>query len=196
MKSSSSMSEKRGLILANEQLLARKVAADVIDKPQLALWMILIPVFFVFYFFHLKRYKNGLRDFIKHFLTTRKRVLDATCEAAEAGLEADLEAIVDVSDTPDETKDEYRLWVKALSEYFTILIQARGDTFPELVQSTYKNQTAYLLAVNKLNSTERSFNKVLTPYLPDDEGNVGTVVKMMERSVEEFRRNQAEEIFS
>ena len=50
MKSSSSLSEKHDLILANEKLLAQKVAADVIDKPQLALWMIVIPVFFVFYF--------------------------------------------------------------------------------------------------------------------------------------------------
>ena len=196
MKASLSLSEKHDLILANEQQLAKSVAADVIDKPQLALWMILIPVFFVFYFFHLKRYKNGLKDFIRHFLTTRTRVLGAAFNAAETDKKIDIEAILDVSDAPDETRDEYRSWVAALSEYFDLLIKAQGETFEELVRSTYKNQTAYLLAVNRLNSTERLFNKALTPFLPDDEGNIVTVVEVMEKSVENFRRNQAEEIFS
>jgi len=196
MKASLSLSEKHDLILANEQQLAKSVAADVIDKPQLALWMILIPVFFVFYFFHLKRYKNGLKDFIRHFLTTRTRVLGAAFNAAETDQKIDIEAILDVSDAPDETRDEYRSWVTALSEYFDLLIKAQGKTFAELVRSTYKNQTAYLLAVNRLNSNERLFNKALTPFLPDDEGNIVTVVEVMEKSVENFRRNQAEEIFS
>jgi hypothetical protein len=51
MKSSLSLSEKHEFILANERHLAKNVAAEVIDKPELVLWMILISVFFVFYFF-------------------------------------------------------------------------------------------------------------------------------------------------
>ena len=39
----------RDLILAHERRFAGHVAGEVVDKPVLALWMILIPVFFVFY---------------------------------------------------------------------------------------------------------------------------------------------------
>ena len=35
----------------------------------------LIPVFFFFYFFQLKRYKKGLKEFSGNFLISRKRSL-------------------------------------------------------------------------------------------------------------------------
>ena len=38
----------RDRILAHERSFARHVAGEVVDKPVLAMWMILIPVFFVF----------------------------------------------------------------------------------------------------------------------------------------------------
>jgi hypothetical protein len=195
MKSSLSLSEKYELIFANEKQLAKNVAADVIDKPQLELWMILIPVFFVFYFFHLKRYKNGLKEFIRNFLITRKRVLDATCEATQAGKDVVVAELVDVSDAPGETKKEYQAWVTALKDFFRLLLQAQGNSYAELVKSTYKNRTDFLLTLHKLNTAERTFNKALTPFLPDDEGNIANVVKTMEASVEKFRRDQANEIF-
>ena len=195
MESSLSLSEKYELILANERQLAKNVAAEVVDRPELVMWMILIPVFFVFYFFQLKRYKNSLKDFVRHFLMTRKRVLDAIYEAVELEAEVDVDALVDVSDAPEETKDEYRFWVTALIEFFQELIQAQGVTYPELVKSGLKNRTTYLLAVNKLNNVERTFNKALTPFLPDDEGDIANIVKTMEQCVETFRKEQVKEIF-
>lgn len=195
MESSLSLSEKYELILANERQLAKNVAAEVVDRPELAMWMILIPVFFVFYFFQLKRYQNSLKDFIRHFLMTRKRVLDATYEAAELETVVDVDALVEVTDAPEETKDEYRFWVATLVEFFQKLIQAQGVTYPELVKSGLKNRTSYLLAVNKLNNVERTFHKALTPLLPDDDGDITNIVKTMEQSVEKFRKEQVKEIF-
>ena len=139
--------------------------------------MILIPEFFVFYFFQLKRYKHSLKDIIGHFLMTRIRVLDATYEAAELGGKVDVAVLVDVSDAPKGTKDEYRFWVTTLIEYFEALIQTRGVTYSELVRSTLKNRTTYLLSVNKLNKAARNFNKVLTPFLPNNEEDIANIVK-------------------
>ena len=53
------LQHERDLILADEKRFAAQVSARVIDKPRLDVWMILIPVFFIFYFWQLKRYAKG-----------------------------------------------------------------------------------------------------------------------------------------
>lgn len=138
---------------------------------------------------------HSLKDIIGHFLMTRIRVLDATYEAAELGGKVDVAVLVDVSDAPKGTKDEYCFWVTTLIEYFKALIQTRAVTYSELVRSTLKNRTTYLLSVNKLNKAARNFNKALTPFLPNNEEDIANIVKKMEESIEKFRRDQAKEIF-
>jgi len=191
-----SMEEKRECILAGEKRLASGVAIDVIDKPLLVLWMILIPIFFVIYFFQLKRYKNGLNDFIGNFLITRERALDAVYESLVDKVDLDMDELVDVSDSPEQVREEYRHWVSALVEYYRGLLQATGDSFDELVRSAHNNKSSYLLHVNKLNHAERAYNKALLPYLPGDRETVSSVVAAMQKSTERIRREQAAETFS
>ena len=57
MADSSSLSDKHDFILAEERRFAWQVGASVIDKPKLAVWMILIPVFFIFYFWEFNNAK-------------------------------------------------------------------------------------------------------------------------------------------
>ena len=69
-------SEQRAIILESERQFAHKLALEVIDRPSLTVWMILIPVIFVYYFFRLNRYKSGREAFIKHYMTGIHRVLE------------------------------------------------------------------------------------------------------------------------
>ncbi len=186
----------RDLILTYERRFAGQVAGKVVDKPVLALWMILIPVFFVFYFFQFKRYKSGLKDFSENFLITRQRTLDAVWEAALSKTSADLEKVVELSDIPPEAKDQYRLWVELLADHYLLLIQASGRTYDELVRAAYKKKSNYLLRMKNLNRVEADLNHALAPHLPGDEQTIETVIKSMEGSVKELRRTQAAEIFS
>ena len=188
--------QNRELILTNERAIARQVAGKVIDKPQLAMWMILIPVFFVFYFFQLKRYKNGLQDFSENFLITRQRTLDAVWEATTSKTNADLESVVELSDIPAGVKDQYRVWVEQLADNYLLLIQASGGTYDELVKAAYKKKSNYLLGLKNLNRVEADFNQALAPHLPGDQESIESVIKSMQSSVKDLRRNQAEEIFS
>ena len=196
MESSLSLLEKHDEILANEQKLAGHVALDVIDRPVLAMWMILIPIFFVFYYFQLRRYKNGIRDFIDNFLITRKRVLAATYNSLYSDEKIDVDELVAVSDSPDETKEDYRVWIEALIEYYQVLLRAKGNSFEELIKASHNSRTNYLLSLNKLNTVEQAFNASLDSALGDEEGTVAAVIKAMEKSVESFRRDQAKEIFT
>ena len=191
-----SLEDKRDLILASERQLAAGVASEVVDKPVLAAWMILIPIFFVFYYFQFKRYKNGLREFKRNFLVTRSRALDASYDAIAHGTRVDFDALVDVSDSPDQVRSEYQDWVKALVEYYQLLLRSEGDSFAELVRSSHKKKSSYLLSLNKLSTAERVYDEALVPLLPGDPESISAVVKQMEQTTESFRREQAAEIFS
>ena len=186
----------RELILAHERRFAGYVAGEVVDKPVLAMWMILIPVFFVFYFYQLKRYKSGLKDFSENFLLTRKRTLDAVWEGATSKTTADLERVVELSDIPSEALDHYRVWVELLADHYFLLIRARGGSYDELVKAAYKKKSNYRQRLENLNQVEADLNTALAPLLPGDEETIEMVIKSMQDSVKRLRQSQSKEIFS
>lgn len=195
MANSADMTQKRDLILAEEKRFAALVSASVIDKPQLGVWMILIPVFFVFYFWQLKRYSNGRKTFAEKFLLTRERTLNEALRSAETGNGPDIDKLVQANDVPPPTRQAYRRWVTLLVEHYRDLILAHGSDYPVLVRSTYKSRTNFLLFLNRLNQVEREFDAALKPLLEKSTEGVNGIVKLMETSTNTIRRQRAEEIF-
>jgi hypothetical protein len=195
MTNQQTMTQKRDLILADERQFAAQVSARVIDKPRLDVWMILIPVFFVFYFWQLKRYAKGRKTFAEKFLITRKRALDEALRSVEADKGPDFANVVQAADIPDEIRKDYRRWVTVLVEHYRDLILAHGSSYPALVRSVYKNRTNYLLFLNRLNQVEREFDAALKPHLEKSTENVNGIIKLMEESVTRLRRQTAVEIF-
>lgn len=185
----------RDLILAHERQFAGQVAIEVVDRPVLTMWMILIPIFFVFYYFQLKRYKNGLRDFSDNFMITRERVVEAAYEAASKRKDVDIDRLVEVSDTPVELKDDYGLWVEALAEHFQALIRVDGASYKELVKNAYRKKSNYQLILSKLNRVEGNLNRALAARLPGDAENIESVVDSMQKSIKHIRRSLADDIF-
>jgi hypothetical protein len=57
--------------------------------------MILIPVFFVFYFWQLSRYSDGRKDFAENLLHSREQVLNCVFEAAQSNSAPNLKPMVD-----------------------------------------------------------------------------------------------------
>ena len=195
MGNESTIDRKRDLILEEERRFAHLVSQRVIDKPKLAVWMILIPVFFVFYFWQLKRYADGRRNFAEKFLITRKRAIEEAHRSISTGNGPDSEKLVQASDVPPQTRPVYRRWVILLIDHYRELIRAHGSTYPALVRSTYKNRTNYLLFLNSLNQAEREFDAALKPLLEKTTENVNGIIKQMEESTASIRRQRAEEIF-
>ena len=195
MTNQQTMAHKRDLILADEKQFAARVSEKMIDKPRLDVWMILIPVFFIFYFWQLKRYAKGRKTFAEKFLITRQRALDEALRSAESRKNPDIEALVQASDIPADTRKRYRLWVALLVGHYRDLILAHGSSYPELVKSTYKTRTNYLLFLNQLNQVERDFDAALKPHLEKTTDDVNGIIKLMEDSVTSLRRQLAEAIF-
>ena len=190
------LQEKYSFILENERALTSHVAGEAIDKPQPALWMILIPVFFVFFFFQFKRYKNGLKDFKHNFFRTRKRVLDSVHQAVVDHGPVDIGELVEAGNAPDQAREAYGSWVRELAGFYRVLLEAEGRNYRSLVRSCYQKKSNFLIALSRLNNVERELNRALFPNLEDDDEQTTTAVESIERSVADFRRNQAKEIFS
>ncbi len=188
--------EKWAAILENEKQCASRIALEVIDKPVLALWMILIPVFFVFYFWQLKRYSNGLRDFTKNFLITREKSLQLAYEELPAADTPHVDEIVEqAADLTEKQKKLYRRWVEVLVCHYHRLLLVDGDSYEELVRNHYKKKSNFLLAMNQLNISEKQFNRELFPQ-DTTAGSVQSVVTAMEQAVEKERKKEANLIFS
>ncbi|PID40649.1 MAG: hypothetical protein CR984_02095 [Proteobacteria bacterium] len=195
MADASTHTRKRDLILAGERRVAAMVSARVIEKPKLAVWMILIPVFFVFYFWQLSRYSDGRKTFSAKFMMTRQRTLDEVLRSIEAGVDTNIPAVVQVADIPDEIRKDYRGWVALLADHYRDLIQAHGNSYAALVRSAYKSRTNYLLFLNRLNQVERDFDAALKPHIAHTADDVSGIIKRMEDSTSAIRRQIAEEIF-
>ena len=195
MSETNTMDQKRDLILAEERRFAARVSARVIERPKLAVWMILIPVFFVFYFWQLSRYSDGRKTFAEKFLITRKRALTQAYQSASSGKGPDIEAVVQASDIPESIRKDYRRWVALLVDHYRDLIMAHGSSYAAMVRSVYKSRTNYLLFLNRLNQVEREFDAALKPHIAATTENANGIIKLMEESAGSIRRQLAEEIF-
>ncbi|SDP68835.1 NF038143 family protein [Desulforhopalus singaporensis] len=189
------LDRKKELILGHEQDFAKQVAGEIIDKPQLALWMILIPIFFVFYYFQLKRYRNGLQDFSSNFLVTRQRTLDAVVESVAANKPVNLESVIELSSTPTAVQQQYRAWLDQLAAHFLLLLKAEGDSYEELVRSAHGKKSTYLVELKKLNRVEADFNRSLISHIPGEQDTFKTVIRSMQDCVKKIRHRQAADIF-
>jgi hypothetical protein len=189
--------EKKQLILANETAIARQLALHVIEKPVPRVWMIFIPVFFVFYFWKLKEFENGLKVFAENYLVPRRRTLEAAVVAEKSGQPVDIDQVVDkVDGMQKEARVLCAEWLTVLAEHFRLLLTAAGDNYPELVRSGYRTKANYLLFCHRLGKTETAFDMALLPTIDGDSATLCQVTETMAEGLSTLRHREAEEIFS
>ena len=195
LKSMASLDDKKNLILKYEEDFANSVAVSVIDKPKLSTWMILIPVIFIYYFYRLKKFADGRKQFAQHFILTRKRSLEEAVSALASGGNPNVEALVNMSSAPEPTHPEYREWLRVLLDHYEQLLRSEGDSFEALIRASYKTRTNYLLFVNQLSRVERQFDTALKPFLKEATPDVNDIMAAIEKRCEELRRKNAEDFF-
>lgn len=195
MADHTTLAEKRDLILAEERQFAHRVSRRVIEKPRLAVWMILIPVFFVFYFWQLKRYADGRKEFAENYLVTRRRAIEEAYRAAASDSDPVVENLVQATDVQPQLHAEYRRWVTLLIDHYRDLLAAHGSSHDALVRSVYQRRSNYLLFLNRLNLVEREFNAALKPHIAAATEDANGIIQLMEKSAIDIRRERAETLF-
>ncbi len=191
------LEKRKRQILKHEESMAHQLARRVIDKPAPSVWMILIPIFFVFHAWKIKEYATGLKDFVEHYLLSRRRALDSAYEAVEHNHEPDIEHLLKTDTAiPAGARTCYRAWLTLLVDHFRNLLTAGGNSVSELIRNHYRNKATYLLFNNQLNTAENDYNKALLPKIEGDQQDIRYVLDKMERAIADLHRQEAEEIFS
>lgn len=184
----------RELILLEEENFARAIAARTVEKPQVSFWLVLIPILFLYYIYRIKKYKKSLAHFIEDFMITRKRAMELAWDEVVAKEKPRLENGDWLRELSEDLQGPYRVWLIALTEYYSGLLTREGESFAQLVRSRYRNRSEYLLALNRLSSVEKEFYAVLKPHLQELNG-AAEVISTMEKSARILRRESAERIF-
>lgn len=189
--------EKKGVILAHETEHARQLALHVIEKPVPRVWMIFIPIFFVFYFWKLKQYERGLKEFAENHLLPRRRMLEAVFAAETENLPVDFASLVGLNGGLDENvRALCREWLEVLDGHFRLLFAAQGDNYPALVRSAYRNKSNYQLFCRRLGNAETACNLALLPKIDGDTTILHQITQTMAEGMSTLRKKETEEIFS
>ena len=189
------INEKHTLILEHERQFANILASHVLDKPELSIWMIIIPIIFVFYFYKFQKFIDGRKTFAEHYLVSRKRALDEAVEVVSTGREPDIENLATLSDVPDSFRGQQAEVFAVLVEHFMKLLRLDGEDFASLVKSAYGDRMNYLLFLNRLNRAEKEVNTALEPHLQKTLEGVNSIMNTIELQSEKLRRENAERFF-
>jgi hypothetical protein len=192
-----SIDDKKQQILDHETMLAQLLARQVIDKPKPPLWMIFVPVFFVFFIQKMNQYKSGLEDFVENYLKSRRRALEAAVVAAESDITVDMEALLEkIGNVPQQARPLFTEWMDTLIEHYLLLLTSPGSDHSALVHNAYRNKTNYLLFCNCLNKAENAYNVALLPEMQKDSQDIHHIIQKMDICVTNLRRQEADAIFS
>jgi hypothetical protein len=192
-----SLQAKKALIQDHEKTMAEQLALRVVDKPVPPIWMVFVPIFFVFFASKMTQYKNGLRDFTKHYLISRHWALDAAAATVADGGVMDLEAVLQrAEDISAGAMPLYRSWLSFLAEHYQLLLSASADSYPALVRSAYRNKSSYLLFCDRLTKAENALNLALLPETEENRQELEQVVAMMTEGIKDLRRQELETIFA
>ena len=186
---------KQDLILRYETRQAQKLADKVIFKPPLTVWYILIPVIFVYYFYRLNRYTSGRKEFVDHFMLSRRRAIEAAAECAARDRPASIDTLVSQARVPAEATGPYKAFARVLVEHYMDLFKAAGRDYDTLVRAAYRTRGNYLIFLNRLGQVEKELDKALAPGLSAEHPAVGETIALIEEQATRLRRAEAERVF-
>ncbi len=189
--------DNKELVLAYEKKFAALLANQILVKPKLSAWMIFIPFIFIFYFQDFSAYKKQRKEFLANWLLSRKKALNEAEEAIDEGRKPDMKRLADQAKLKVKVTDKYEDLLKVMAKHYTLLLNAKGDTYEALVRSAYGNhQGEFLFFINLLSDAEKNLNKALIPQLRKTEEGVGATIKKIEKGSDKLRRLEINATFA
>lgn len=183
-------------ILEHEQRFADHLALKVFEQPKMGIWMILIPIIFVFYLNDLKKCKDGRQAFAANYLLSRKCAIAEAAEVVKNGREPDLQSLAAKAGLSPDASQKFIEMLAILVEHYNMLIEAEGNDYQGLLLSAYGGHDNYSAFLKRLTVAEKSLNRSLKPQLEESAGEVSDIVSSIEKYSEEIRRVAAGKYFS
>ena len=185
------------LILAHEKKFAAILSSHVLIKPKLSAWMIFIPFIFIYYFQDFSAYKKQRKEFLDNWLLSRRKALNEAEEAIGEGRKANTQHLADQANLKAKVSGKYDRLLKVMVNHYTLLLNAKGDTYYAMIRSAYGNrQGEFLFYLNQLTDAEKTLNKALAPQLRKTSEGVGATINKIEKESEKLRFLEVSKIFA
>jgi hypothetical protein len=188
------LNRNRDLILHEERSFARAVAVCAVEKPKTSFWLVVIPILFLYYGYLIQKYKKSLARFVDDFMVTRNRAMELAWDVVTEGGQPAIEKSEWMATLHGDLQRPYSIWMAALTDYYSVLLQGEGASFAELVRGRYRNRAEYQLVLNHLNSAERGFYAALKSQMKAMDG-AAEIIAVVEKTSRVLRREMVERIF-
>lgn len=190
------LEERKQLILDQETTIAKQLARRVLERPTPPIWMIFIPIFFVFHAWRIKQYGTSLKSFADNHLQARRCALDAAASAVASGQPPDLAEILSaVADLPPQGHAPYRQWLTLLIDHYRRLLSCRGASCSALFRNAYGNFAALERAFADLAAAEQEVRLALITTLDGDQQHLRRVVDNIAQQLATLNGEAARQVF-
>ncbi len=188
------------LIWNQENQFAYKVAKQIMEKPKISVWLVLIPLLFLYYAHKIQQYKAGIHGFSKGLVRTKILALDSAQEELNTGKKDEeyKEAFVskNLKNTPNvmRVRDKQIEEVEVLKAHYAKLLCEQGSSYQALIKRAYKSSGEYRLFLNKLAKAEEDvYDAALRAYHPNDKARA--VTKKMRNATFALREQEIKSFF-
>lgn len=188
------------LIWNHENQFAYSIAKQVLQKPKISVWLVLIPILFLYYAHKIQQYKAAVHDFSRGLMRSRILALDSAKEELDSGRKnKDYKAAFtskDLENSPEVmgVQDKQIAEVELLKSHYRKLLCQQGDTYPDLVRNAYKTGGNFRTFLNQLTRAEKEVqDAVLLAYHPDEDAR--KVTKKMRKITGVLREEEIRTVF-
>lgn len=188
------LTEKKDIILKHELIFANEIGAAVFEKPKVSVWMIFIPILFLYFIFRMQKFRKDRRKFSTEFMAARREAMDLAFDVSAGKSSMGSDSVNRLEKLPEPLQEPYGSWMKTLSSLYLDLLSAEGNDFDSLVRRAYRNRTNYLDTLERVNRSEKEFYAALKPLMAEVEG-TDTIIATLESESRRLRRDTADRIF-
>lgn len=193
------------LLLTHEQDFGRIVTGQVLEKPTISFWMILVPILLLPYMYRVKKANQAAEIFTEGYLFTKRLALDAAYTMYTEGHSLDqamLPAIAAIQRNPEAKEHIREIYRKQASEvellanHYYRLFTAQGDTFEQLILSAYQTAASYEAFLDELAQAEQAVNEAAMHAVSSNQSDLPEIVRKIENQSINLRQEKASLIFT
>lgn len=188
------------LIWNQENQFACSVARQVLQKPGISVWLVLIPILFLYYAHKIQQYKAAVQDFSKGLMRSKILALDSAKKEIDSGKKNqdynDVFHSRDLEDSPNamRVRDKQITEVELLKSHYQKLLCQHEASYQALVKKAYKTGGEYRMFLNNLaRAEEEVHDAVLCAYHPGKEAR--DVTKKMQQIAFALREEEVKIFF-
>lgn len=189
------MERKLEDILAHERLFAFRLGEQVLHRPKISMWTILIPFVIVAHMFRHQKFLFARNKFAANFLSARQWALAEAARVVKDGKKKDIRAISLQASMPEDARESHMALIETLVDHYIRLLKIEGDDVDNLIRGAYGSRAGYLSYLGRLSSAEKRFNAAVEIHLSKEHKEIRETIGRIEQISGRIRDEEAGRVF-